>query len=55
MGMPIYLGYYVTHNWEKSYMTFAPHADSNKPLLEAGSLPKAQLDVKYESINTKNG
>ena len=55
MGMPVYLGYYVTHNWEESYMSFAPHDDSSKPALEAGSVPKAQLAVKYESTNTENG
>ena len=55
MGMPAYIGYYITHNWEKGYMTFAPHTNSNKPMLEAGSVPKKELRVKYESENTPNG
>lgn len=30
MGMPAYLGFYVTHNWEEGYMAFAPHEDSDR-------------------------
>ena len=32
LGMPIFMGYYVTHSWEPgaSYMSFAPHIDSEK-------------------------
>lgn len=38
MGMPAFLGYYVTHSWEmgQASMTFAPHQDSLKPKLEKG-------------------
>ena len=28
MGMPAFIGYYIQHNWESGYMSFAPHADS---------------------------
>ena len=38
-GMPIYIGYYVTHAWEKSYMSFAPHGDSIKGPIKAGKVP----------------
>lgn len=55
LGMPAYIGYYVTHNWDQGYMTFAPHTSSNKPALESGSVPKQALRIKYESENTPNG
>lgn len=33
-GMPAFLDYYVTHNWEKGYISIGPHADSLKPEIE---------------------
>ena len=56
MGMPAYIGYYIQHNWESGYMTFAPHGDSsNSVLVEATSYPTKELRVKYQSENTPNG
>ena len=56
MGMPAYIGYYIQHNWESGYMTFAPHGDSsNSVLVEATAFPTKELRVKYQSENTPNG
>jgi len=56
MGMPAYIGYYIQHNWESGYMTFAPHTDSsNSVLVEATSYPVKEFRVKYQSENTPNG
>lgn len=55
MGMPAFLGFYVTHNWERGYMSFAPHPDSDRVPLQPGTVPKKALAVKYSRTNTENG
>lgn len=56
MGMPAYIGYYIQHEWEKGYMTIAPHGDSsNSVLVESTSFPTKELNIKYQSTNTPNG
>ena len=55
MGMPAYLGFYVTHNWSEGYMEFAPHPDSYRTPLRQGSVPTKELSLKYKSTNTKDG
>ena len=56
MGMPAYIGYYIQHNWESGYMTFAPHSDSLNESLKAEQFrPEKKLDIKYSSKNTPNG
>jgi hypothetical protein len=56
MGMPAYIGYYIQHNWESGYMTFAPHTDSsNSALVASSTFPTKELRVKYQSENTPNG
>ena len=58
MGMPAFLGYYVTHSWDSNkpgYMSFAPHWDSQKPPLEPGTLPEKKLGLVYATRNVKNG
>ena len=49
MGMPAYIGYYVTHKWgNQAYMTWAPHSESkNQPLLPA-QMPTKELQITYE-------
>ena len=54
MGMPAYIGYYVTHNYDKGYMTWSPHQDSSNVALEAGQVPTKQLKIKYQTENVKN-
>ena len=39
MGMPAFLGFYVTHNWERGYMAFSPHPDSDRVPLQSGPIP----------------
>ena len=55
MGTPAYIGYYIQHNWESGYMSFAPHSDSDNAALKAGSVPTKKLDIKYSSKNWDNG
>lgn len=59
LGMPAYIGYYVTHTWAtettQASISIAPHTDSLKPALESGKVPKQALLVTYESENTENG
>ena len=40
LGMPAYIGYYISHDWEKGTMSFAPHGDSRNVALQfASKLP----------------
>ena len=57
LGMPAFIDYYVTHDWEANHMSFVPHSDSNKPSLEAASetLTKQELLLTYSSKNVENG
>jgi len=56
LGMPAYIGYYISHDWEKGTMSLAPHGDSsNVALQKASRLPTQELKIKYQSENTPNG
>ena len=44
MGMPAFLGYYVTHDLNDGTMAFAPHRESHKPALE-----KKDEELKIET------
>ena len=57
MGMPAYLGYYITHSWESSgsYLSIAPHKDSVKPALELATLPDKAIEVVMARENVENG
>ena len=55
MGMPAYLGFYVTHNWEDGYMAFAPHDDSDRQPLSVASKPLRELTYKLKSNNAPDG
>ena len=59
MGMPAYIGYYVTHDWGKdsAELRIAPHTDSqNRPLERMTfDLAAQQLKIKYAKENIPNG
>lgn len=55
MGMPAYLGFYVTHNWEEGYMAFAPHDDSDRQPLTVATTPQRVLAYKLQSNNAPDG
>ena len=55
MGIPAFLGYYVTHDYESSTMSFAPHADSTKPSLEKVGAVSQTLRTSCDGENTANG
>ena len=55
MGMPAYLGYYVTHNWSEGYMEFSPHLDSERAPLREGFVPTKKLALTYKRTNVKDG
>lgn len=59
MGMPGYIGYYVTHDWGKdtAELRISPHLDSkNKPLERMKfDLAAQQFRIKYEKENIPNG
>ena len=44
MGMPAFLGYYVTHDLNDGTMAFAPHRESHKPALK-----KKDEELKIEN------
>ncbi len=56
MGMPAFMGYYVTHGWGSDYfssfsesiLSFAPLIDSTKPPIEHEEMvPAAELRLVY--------
>ena len=58
MGMPAFIGYYVTHSWgadQAAYMAWSPHPDSTKVPLQPGAVPTQEFRITYASEDVENG
>jgi len=54
MGLPIYLDYYVVHNFETNSMSFSLHSDSKKPAPTMMLEPPSKV-LGVTSTNTEGG
>lgn len=57
LGVPAFLEYYVTHDWETNNITFRPHSSSTKPPLVKGGAKSATkyFSTPLETENVENG
>lgn len=54
LGRPLYLGYYVTHNWEDVSMSFG-NFNSDKDLVTEAPMPEKQFTVELATEDVENG
>lgn len=55
LGMPAFLGYYVTFDWEENFVSFAAHSDSLKPNPSFSTMPSQFFATTMQINNLAGG